>query len=106
MTALRSLRLPHWIAIGAVVAILAGGLPSNWFGLASSNISEVERLRACMEKHGAELASIVTTLGEPQEILTKNPAAREHAVHVAERRHELQRRQGEAIIACARTVAG
>jgi hypothetical protein len=106
MTVIRSLRLPHWIAIGAVVAILAGGIPSKWFGLVSSKVSQVERLRSCMERHGAELASIVTTLGEPQEILSKSPAAREHAVHVAERRHELQRRQGEAIVACARTVSG
>lgn len=106
MTAIRALRLTHWIAIGAVVAVVAGGVPSKWFGLVSSKISEVERLRACMEKHGTELASIVTTLGEPQEILGKSPAAREHAVRVAERRHQLQRRQGEAVVACARTVAG
>jgi hypothetical protein len=106
MTAIRALRLPHWIAIGAVVAILAGGIPSKWFGLVSSKISEVERLRSCMEKHGGELASIVTTLGAPQEILSKSPAAREHAVRVAERRHQLQRRQGEAVVACARTVTG
>jgi hypothetical protein len=104
MSVIRSLRLPHWIAIGAVAVILAGGIPSNWFGLVSSKVSEVERLRACMEKHGAELASIVTTLGEPQEILSKTPAEREHAVHVAEHRHELQRRQGEAVVACARVV--
>lgn len=106
MTAIRALRLPHWVAIGAVVAVVAGGVPSKWFGLVSSKISEVERLRACMEKHGAELASIVTTLGEPQEILSKSPAAREHAVRVAERRHQLQRRQGDAVVACARTVTG
>jgi hypothetical protein len=54
----------------------------------------------------AELASIVATLGEPQAILSKSPAAREHAVHVAERRHQLQRRQGESVVACARTVTG
>jgi len=106
MTLLRAMRLPHWIAIGGVVAILAGGAPTKWFGLVNAKISEVERLRTCMEKHGGELASIVTTLGEPQEILSKSPAAREHAVHVAERRHELQRRQGEAVVACARTVTG
>jgi hypothetical protein len=106
MAVLRALRLAHWIAIGAVLAILAGGVPSKWFGLVSSKISEVERLRSCMQKHGAELASIVTALGEPQQILGKSPAAREHAVHVAERRHELQRRQGQAVVACARTVAG
>ena len=64
MTAIRALRLPHWIALGAVLAVIAGGVPSKWFGLVSSQISEVERLRLCMEKHGAELASIVTTLGE------------------------------------------
>jgi hypothetical protein len=101
-----ALRLPHWIAIGFVVAVLAGGLPSKWFGLVSSKVSEVERLRSCMEKHGADLASIVTTLGEPQEILAKTPAQRRHAVHVAERHHELQRRQGNAVVACARTVTG
>jgi hypothetical protein len=106
MNVLRALRLPHWIAIGALVAVLAAGAPSKWFGLVTSKISEVERLRSCMEKHGTELASLVTTLGEPQEILSKTPAEREHAVHVAERRHELQRRQGEAIVACARTVTG
>jgi hypothetical protein len=106
MTALRALRLPHWIGIGVVVAVLAGGAPSKWFGLVSSKVSEVERLRSCMERHGSDLASLVTTLGEPHEILSKSPAARVHAVHVAERRHQLQRRQGEAIVACARTVSG
>ncbi len=106
MSLLRSLRLPHLIGIGAVIAILAAGAPSKWFGLVSSKISEVERLRTCMEHHGAELASLVTTLGEPQEILSKTPAERAHAVHVAERRHQLQRKQGEAIVACARTVSG
>ena len=73
MTALRALRLPHWIAIGAVVAVLAGGVPSKWFGLVGSKVSEVERLRSCMERHGAALASIVTTLGEPQAILARAP---------------------------------
>jgi hypothetical protein len=106
MTVLRALRLGHWIAIGAVVAILAGGVPSKWFGLVGSKVSEVERLRSCMQRHGAALASIVTALGEPQEILGKSPAARAHAVHLAERHHRLQRREGEAVVACARTVSG
>jgi hypothetical protein len=103
---LRALRLPHLLGIGAVVAILAAGAPSKWFGLVSSKVSEVERLRECMERHGSDLASLVTTLGEPQGVLTKTPAERRHAIRVAERRHELQRRQGQAIEACARTVAG
>jgi len=106
MRLFRALRLPHYLGIGAVVAILAVGAPSKWFGLVSSKITEVERLRSCMEKHGSDLASLVTTLGEPQEILSKTPAQRAHAVRVAERRHELQRRQGQAIEACARTVTG
>ncbi len=106
MSFLSALRLPHYLAIGAVVAIVAAGVPSKWFGLVSSQISEVQRLRSCMEKHGGELASLVTTLGEPQEILSKTPAERRHAIRVAERRHELQRRQGAAIEACASTVAG
>jgi len=106
MSFLRALRLPHWIGIGAVVAVIAVGAPSKWFGLVSSKVSEVERLRSCMEKHGGELASLVTTLGEPQEILAKTPAQRRHAIRVAERRHELQRKQGAAIEACARTVTG
>ena len=106
VTLLRALRLPHFIAIGVLAAVLAGGVPSNWFGLVSSKVSEVERLRACMERHGGDLASIVTTLGAPQEILNKSPAARKHAIHVAERRHQLQRRQGAAVVACARTVTG
>ena len=103
---LRALRLPHYLGIGAVVAVLAIGAPTKWFGLVSSKLTEVERLRSCMEKHGTELASIVTSLGEPQEILAKTPAERRRAVRAAEHRHELQRRQGAAIEACARTVAG
>ncbi len=106
MTFLRALRLPHYLAIGAIVAVLAAGAPSKWFGLVSSKISQVERLRSCMEAHGADLASLVTTLGEPQEILAKTPAERRQAIRAAEHRHELQRRQGAAIEACARTVAG
>jgi len=106
MSFLRALRLPHYLGIGAVVAVLAVGAPSKWFGLVSSKVSEVERLRSCMEKHGSDLASIVTTLGEPQEILAKTPAQRRHAIRVAERRHDLQRRQAKAVEACARTVTG
>ena len=106
MSFLRALRLPHLIGIAAVVAVIAAGAPSKWFGLVSSKVSEVERLRACMEKHGGDLASLVTTLGEPQEILAKTPAQRRQAVRAAERRHELQRRQGQAIEACARTITG
>ena len=103
---LRSLRLPHYLGIGAVVAVIAVGAPSKWFGLVSSKVSEVQRLRACMEKHGSDLASLVTTLGEPQQILAKTPAQRRHAIRVAQRHHELQRRQARAVQACARTVSG
>ncbi len=106
MSFLRALRLPHYLAIGAVVAVVAAGAPSKWFGLVTSKVTEVERLRSCMERHGSDLASLVTTLGEPQQILSQTPAQRRHAVHVAERRHELQRRQANAIEACARTVSG
>jgi hypothetical protein len=106
VSVLRALRPSHWIAIGAIAAVVAGGVPSKWFGLVSSKISEVERLRSCMERHGTALASIVTALGEPRQVLGKSPAARAHAVHLAERRHELQRRQGRAVVACARTVGG
>ena len=106
MSFLRALRLPHYLGIGAVIAVIAAGAPSKWFGLVSSQVTQVERLRSCMEKHGGDLASIVTTLGEPREILSKTPAQRRHALRVAERRHELQRRQANAIEACARTVSG
>jgi hypothetical protein len=106
MTALRALRPLHWLGIGAVVAVLAAGAPSKWFGLVSSKVTEVQRLRACMERHGGDLASLVTTLGDPQQIQSKTPAERRHAVHVAERRHELKRRQANAVVACARTVSG
>jgi hypothetical protein len=106
MSFLRAMRLPHYVGIGLVVAVIAAGAPSKWFGLVTSKVTEVERLRSCMEKHGGDLASLVTTLGEPQEILAKTPAQRRHAVRVAERRHQLQRRQGQAIEECARTVTG
>jgi hypothetical protein len=88
------------------VAVLAGGVPSKWFGLVGDKVTQVERLRECMEKHGAELASIVTALGEPQDILDKTPAERAHAVRVAERHHQLQRHQAQAVVTCARTVSG
>jgi hypothetical protein len=106
MNAIRALRPMHWLGIGAVVAVLAAGAPSKWFGLVSSKVTEVQRLRACMEKHGSDLASLVTTLGDPQEIRSQSPAERRHAVRVAERHHELQRRQARAVVACARSVSG
>ena len=102
---LGALRLPHWIAIGVVVALLAGGLPSKWFGLVSSKVSQVEQLRSCLEKHSVEFVSLVTSIGDPQSVLNESHTARLHAVHVAEREGRLKRREGEAIVACARTVA-
>ena len=100
------LRLPHYLALGAVVAVLAGGLPSNWFGLAGKQVSEVERLSSCLQRHHVELTALVTTLGDPSSVLSDSSAARARAVHVAERERRLHRRQGEAIEACARTVTG
>ena len=102
-----ALRLPHWIALGLVVAALGSGLPSNWYGLVGANVSEVERLSSCLQRHSVELAALVpTSLGDPTSLLNATPSAREHAVHAAERRGGLQRRQASAIVACARTVTG
>ena len=100
-----ALRLPHLLGIGLVVAVLAGGLPSNWFGLASSKISEVERLQSCMAKHSVELTALVTSLGDPQALLNETPRQRSHQVRAAVRRGHLQQREAHAIEACARTVA-
>jgi hypothetical protein len=99
------LRLPHWIAIGVLVVVLGGGLPSKWFGLVSSEVNRIERLRTCLERHSVEFVSLVSSLGGPQTLLNKSPAARAHAVHRAEREGRLQRREGRAIVACARTVS-
>ena len=102
---LGALRLPHLLGIGLVVALLAGGLPSHWFGLASERISQVERLQACMEKHSVELTALVTSLGDPQTLLDETARQRAHRVRAAERRGHLQQREAHAIEACARTVA-
>jgi hypothetical protein len=99
------LRLPHWIAIGVVAVALGGGLPSKWFGLASSEVNQVARLRACLERHSVEFVSLLTSIGTPQAILSKSHGARVHAVRIAERNGQLQRREGRAIVRCARTVA-
>lgn len=104
-TLLGALRLPHWIAMGLVVVVLAGGVPSKWFGLVGSRVSQVERLRACLQRHSVEFVSLVTSIGDPQSVLSESRAARVRAVHVAEREGRLQRREGEAIVACARTVS-
>ncbi len=101
-----ALRLPHWIALGLVVAVLGSGLPSNWYGLVGANVSEVERLSSCLQRHSVELAALVTSLGDPTSLLNATPSAREHAVHAAERRGDLQRREASAVVACARTVTG
>jgi hypothetical protein len=83
-----ALRLPHWIGLGLVVAALGGGLPSNWYGLVSEKVSEVERLRACLQRHSVDAT----------------PSARKHLVHAAEKRGDLKRRQANAVVACAHTV--
>ena len=102
---LGALRLPHFIAIGVVLAILAGGVPSKWFGLVTSKVSQVERLRSCLEHHSVEFTSLLTSIGDPQSVLSESHAARVHAVHAAERQGRLKRREGQAIVACARTVS-
>jgi hypothetical protein len=48
----------------------------------------------------------LTSLGERQEILNKSPAQRAHAVRAAKHQHELERRQDQALVTCARTIAG
>jgi hypothetical protein len=102
---LGALRLPHLLGIGAIVAVLAGGVPSHWFGLAEKDVSEVQRLASCMQRHRVELTALVTSLGEPNELLSASPAQRARKVRAAERRGDLQRREGRAIVACASIVA-
>ncbi len=102
---LGKLRLPHFIAIGVIGVVLAGGLPTKWFGLVGSDLTKVERLRTCLERHGGEFASLLGGIGEAQSLLSKSHAAREHAVRKAEREGRIQRREGRAIVACARTVS-
>ncbi len=102
---LGKLRLPHLIAIGVIGVVLAGGLPSKWFGLISSEVNQVARLRTCLERHSVEFVSLVTSIGDAQSLLNKSQGARVRAVHVAEREGRLQRREGRAIVACAHTVS-
>jgi hypothetical protein len=102
---LGKVRLPHLIAIGVIAVVLGGGLPSKWFGLISSEVNQVERLRTCLERHSVEFVSLVTSIGDAQSFLNKSHGARAHAVHVAEREGRLQRREGRAILACTRTVS-
>lgn len=106
MRVLGAMRLPHWIGLGVVVAVLAGGLPSKWFGLVGEKVTEVERLSSCLQRHSVELTSLVTSLGDPTALLNATPAERAHAVHTAERQGRLRRLEGDAIVACARTVTG
>ena len=84
----------------------AAACPSNWYGLVGANVSEVERLSSCLQRHSVELAALVTSLGDPTSLLNATPSAREHAVHAAERRGDLQPREASAVVACARTVTG
>ncbi len=102
---LGKLRLPHLIAIGVIAVVLGAGLPSKWFGLVSSEVNRVERLRTCLERHSVDFAALVISIGDAQSLLNKSQAARVHAVHVAEHEGRLQRREGRAIVACARTVS-
>ncbi len=102
---LGKLRLPHFIAIGVIAVVLAAGLPSKWFGLVGSEVNQVQRLRTCLERHSVEFVSLLSGIGEAQSLLNKSHAARVHAVHKAEREGRLQRREGRAIVACARTVS-
>jgi hypothetical protein len=101
---LGALRLPHWIALGLVVVALGGGLPSNWYGLAGAKVTEVQRLRSCLQAHSVELAALVTSLGDPTSLLNATPSARAHAVHAAERKGDIERREARAVVACARTI--
>src|SRR5438445_3436488 len=98
---LGALRLPHWIGLGVVVAALAGGLPSNWYGLVGAKVTEVQRLSSCLERHRVEFGLLVASIGSPESLLSEAPSARVHAVHVAEKRGELRRREANAIVACA-----
>jgi hypothetical protein len=103
-TLLGALRLPHWIGLGLVVAAVGGGLPSNWYGLVGAKVSEVERLSSCLGRHRVEMASLLASIGDPHSLLSATPSARKHMVHIAERRGEIQRREANAIVACAHTV--
>ena len=58
------------------------------------------------DERSCATTDVLTSLGEPQEILNKSPAQRAHAVRVAKHQHELERRQDQAVVTCARTIAG
>jgi hypothetical protein len=102
---LGALGLRHLIGVGLVAAVIGGGLPSNWYGLAGGRLGEVERLSACLHRHSAEMAALVEGIGDPHSFLHDSAGARTHALHVAERHRRLRQREANAIAACARTVS-
>jgi hypothetical protein len=101
----RALRLSRYIVLGLLVAVLAGGLPSKWFGLAGQKVGEVERLASCMKRHEGALGDIIKNIGSPSSVLHETPAKRKAEVRAAEKRRRIDKREGDAIVACARTVA-
>jgi hypothetical protein len=95
MSALSALRPMHWIGLGLVVAVLGSGALSSGFGLLGGNTSKAQQLTSCLDRHGINVVSLATTVGNPATLL--NGA---HAVDSAVKHGKLKQPEARAVITC------
>jgi hypothetical protein len=95
MSALSALRPMHWIGIGLIVALLGSGALSSGFGLLGGNTSQTKRLTDCLGRHGINIASLASAVGNPATLL--NGA---HVVDSAVKHGKLKGQEARAVTTC------
>lgn len=104
MSALSALRPGHWIGIGLVAALIASGAWTNIFGLLGGNTSEANRLNSCLQNHGVNVASLVTSVGNPATLLNGAHATNQ-LIHQAAKSGRIKNSEANTVLGCVRRVA-
>ena len=103
MSALSALRPGHWIGIGLVAALVASGAWTNAFGLIGGNASQAKRLNSCLGNHGVNVASLVTSVGNPTTLLSGAKATNQ-LIHHAAKNGQLKNGEANIVLTCLHRV--
>jgi len=104
MSVLSTLRPGHWIGLGLVAALIATGAWTNVFGLLGGNTSQAKRLTSCLEHHGVDMTSLVTSVGNPATLM-RGAKDTDQVIHQAAKKGEIKNGDARLIMTCMHRVA-